>query len=56
MMESLIIGLDKIQKREETMVVVSMKASSFSSPPPMELLMRWCSMKMVSFCLERIVV
>lgn len=38
------------------MVVGSMKASSFSSPPPRELLMHWYPMKMVDFCVEKIVV
>lgn len=38
------------------MVVVSMKASSFSSLPPTELQMHWCPMKFVNFCVESIVV
>lgn len=54
MMEPLIVGLDKIRKREE--VEVSMKASSFSSPPPTELPMHQYPMKIGNFCIGKIVV
>lgn len=50
------VGLDTFRKQEATMVVGSMKASSFSRLPPRELLIHWYPMTIVNFCVERMVV